>query len=62
MRYAIIDLATNLVVNVAEIEPGDGSTQPEGTLNFQSDTAGIGDSWNGISIVPKPVPPREPRE
>jgi hypothetical protein len=62
MRYAIIDLSTNLIVNVAEIEPGDGSTQPEGTLNFQSDTAGIGDSWDGTSIVPKPVPPREPRE
>ena len=62
MRYAIIDLSTNLVVNVAEIEPGDGSTQPEGTLNFQSDTAGIGDSWDGTSIVPKPAPPREVRE
>ena len=62
MRYAIIDLSTNLVVNVAEIEPGDGSTQPEGTLNFQSDTAGIGDSWDGTSIVPKPEPPREVRE
>ena len=62
MRYAIIDLATNLVVNVAEIEPGDGSTQPEGTLNFQSDTAGIGDSWDGTSIVPKPTPPPEVRK
>jgi len=62
MRYAIIDLSTNLVANVAEIEPGDGSTQPEGTLNFQSDTAGIGDSWDGTSIVPKPAPPREVRE
>ena len=61
MRYAIIDLATNLVVNVAEIEPGDGSTQPEGTLNFQSDTAGIGDNWDGIKIVPKPIPPQEKR-
>ena len=59
MRYAIIDLSTNLVVNVAEIEPGDGSTQPEGTLNFQSDTAGIGDSWDGTNITPKPAPPWE---
>lgn len=59
MRYAIIDLSTNLVVNVAEIEPGDGSTQPEGTLNFQSDTANIGDSWDGTSIIPQPAPPWE---
>ena len=62
MRYAIIDLSTKLVINMAEIELGDGSTQPEGFLNVQSQTANIGDSWDGTSIVPKPTPPPEVRK
>jgi len=62
MQYALIDLAANLVVNVVAIEPGDGSSEPEGFIHVQSDTAGIGDSWDGTNIVPKPVPPMEPRE
>jgi hypothetical protein len=62
MRYAIIDLSTKLVINMAEIEPGDGSTQPEGFLNVQSQTANIGDSWDGTNIVLKPAPPPEVRK
>jgi hypothetical protein len=56
MRYAIIDLATRAVSNIAEISFDDGSTEPAGFLNVQSDIAAIGDSWDGISIIPQPQP------
>lgn len=52
MRYALIDLGTNLVVNVVEIDPNDGSVTPANHLTIQSDTANIGDSWDGAHIVP----------
>lgn len=61
MRYAFIDTNSNLVVNVVEIIDGDTSTEPHGFLNVRSDTANIGDGWNGTAIVPKPVPPTLPR-
>lgn len=54
MRYALIDLAQNLVVNVVKVEPNDGSATPDGFLLFASPTAGIGDSWDGANIVPAP--------
>lgn len=53
MRYGIIDLSTNLVVNVAEIDSGDGSTQPSGFINVQSDVVNIGDSWDGEKLIHK---------
>lgn len=62
MRYALINISTKLVVNVVEMVDGDNSSEPTGFIHVQSDTGNIGDSWDGTSIVPKPVPPREPRE
>jgi hypothetical protein len=61
MRIAVIDLASNLVVNVAHVEDGDGSTEPDGFLHIESNSANIGDSWDGTNIIPKPEPEPEPR-
>lgn len=57
MRYALIDLSSSRVVNVVEIEEGDGSSDPEGMIHVASETASIGDGWDGASFVPPPVPP-----
>jgi hypothetical protein len=61
MRYAVINTATNLVENVVVIDAGDGSQDLPGHIHVQSDTANIGDGWNGMAIVPQthtPTPPR----
>lgn len=59
MRYALIDLSTNVVVNVVEIDPNDGSKDPDGFQTVPSDTAGIGFAWDGAEfIAPPPVPNR----
>lgn len=60
MRHAVINVATGLVENIAEIVDGDGSTVEAGYLLFSGD-ANIGDGWNGTSIVPQPRPEPEPR-
>ena len=45
-RYAIVDVATNVVLNVVM---WDGNTEtwqpPEGTAAYPSDTASPGDAW-----------------
>jgi hypothetical protein len=53
-RYAIVEIATGTVVNVAVIEPGDGSTDAPGFTHIQSDTAGIGWHWDGMAFTPPP--------
>lgn len=59
MRYALIDLSTNVVSNVVEIAEGDGSTTPAGFLTLASDTADIGDSWDGEKFILKQQPSLE---
>ena len=53
MKYALIDLSENTVVNIVEIEPGDGSQTPDGFQAVQSDAAAIGDGWDGSALVPQ---------
>lgn len=52
MRYAIIDLATNLAVDFAEADaPFDAG---EGFITFQSDEAQVGWIWNGTTLTAPP--------
>lgn len=67
MRYAVINLATRLVENVAEI--GDEShlevehrSKPEEGFSFvASDAAEIGDHWDGRDIIPARQQHSDPR-
>jgi hypothetical protein len=51
MRYALINLGLGKVVNVVEIDSDDGSVDPNGCIHVQSDSANIGDIWDGSSII-----------
>jgi hypothetical protein len=53
MRYALVE--SGVVVNVVEVVEGDGSTAQEGQALVPSDTANIGDLWDG-SAFQKPAP------
>ena len=56
MRYALVNLTENLVANVVEIGEADGSNAPAGFLHVASETASIGDGWDGAAIVEKTRP------
>ena len=59
MQIAIIDTSINRVVNLGT----DMSQVPNGMLGIASDTANIGDIWDGTSITPAPAyvaPPLPP--
>lgn len=56
MRVAVINLKTGLVENVAQVEDGDGSAPEDGFQFVPSDSAAIGDSWDGTNIIPAPQP------
>lgn len=51
MRYALIEVTSGIVINVVEIDDGDGSTDPEGCTHVASETANIGDSWDGVKFT-----------
>ena len=53
LRYAIIE--NGIVVNC---EIHDDATPPSNGV--QSDTAGIGDTYDGTTFTPKPIPPLDP--
>ena len=55
MRAAVVDLSSNLVVNVVRADAGTDAA-PDGCLFVNSDVANIGDSWNGTQIVARVVP------
>lgn len=57
MRHAVINVTTGIVENVAEIVDGDGSTPEIGFIFVASETAGIGDTWDGTQIIAAPLPP-----
>jgi hypothetical protein len=52
MRCAVVEIATGIVKNVAEVEDGDGSSPAEGFAHIASDVANIGDVWNGSRFEP----------
>ena len=58
MRYAEIDRATNIVINVIVLNKVSdyGGTN----LVIKSDTAEIGDTWNGGTFIKPPPPPPQP--
>ncbi|SIO51222.1 hypothetical protein SAMN05443247_06907 [Bradyrhizobium erythrophlei] len=59
-RYAIIDTATDHVINVVEYESSPSSPPPgfdQGIIAVQSDLADMSWTWNGTSLVaPAPLP------
>jgi hypothetical protein len=55
MRAALIDLVSGLVVNVVVADASDHAA-PDGFLLVNSDTANIGDTWDGTQIVITPHP------
>ena len=57
MRYALIRVSDSLVENVVEVVEGDGSQPPEGFLLVASETAAIGDSYDGESFISNEPPP-----
>ena len=64
MRHALIDTTSNMVVNVVVIDVSAESLLPEelrstpteGYVLVPSDSAGIGDSWDGENIIPANQP------
>jgi len=60
MRYALILGATGLVTNT--VVANEDWEPPEGYIAIQSDTAGIGDTWDGTQFIrppePTPFPPK----
>lgn len=61
MRVAVINLQSNKVENVGVVDDGDGSKAPDGYVFVISDSANIGDGWDGANIIPQPQPPVPPR-
>jgi hypothetical protein len=61
MRCAMIDIKTNVVVNVIDVEAGDGTQAPSGMKLVEDISADIGDAWDGQKIVRKPQPAFVPR-
>lgn len=63
MQFAIIETSSGSVVNVVE---WDGDTEawqpPEGCEAIQSDTARIGDTWNGEHFISPPEPTPTPEQ
>lgn len=60
-RYAVIDDATKLVVNVIEWDGGTAWAPPEGHSVVKSDTAGPGDTYKNRKFI-KPPEPTGPTE
>lgn len=56
-RLAIIDIKTNRVINIAE---ADEINPIDGFISIFSDTANIGDFYNGFELIPEPKRPPPP--
>lgn len=62
MRYALVNDSTGLVENTVVIGDESGvpvelrSKPPQGYSHIQTDTAGIGDTWNGSAFIPANPP------
>lgn len=57
-RYALIDEATNRVVNVIALEPTSRWRTPAGCYKIPHESANIGDTFDGRAFVaPAPVEP-----
>lgn len=54
MRTALIQIATGIVQNVIELEPGANWRVPDGCVTIPSMTAGIGDTWSEESFIRRP--------
>ena len=54
-RWALVDQRNRKVLNVIDWE-GASWTPPDGTQLVESDTANIGDTWDGSTFIPG-VPP-----
>jgi len=54
MRYAV--LRDNIVVNVIELDSNDTFNVDEGQTLLESDKAVVGDTWDGVSFIPRPTP------
>lgn len=59
-RYAVIDDATQVVVNVVLWDGENDWTPPEGCTAVQSDVADIGDTYEDGEFIPPPPSPDEP--
>lgn len=57
MRYAMIDVTTNVVINVFDLADGETWTPPDGFETVASDTANIGDIYADGAFAPPPPPP-----
>lgn len=57
MRYAVVEDATDLVVNVIEAEAP--FAIPGCTMHL-GETANIGDTFDGTNYIPPPLPPAPP--
>lgn len=62
-RQALIDgIPTGTVVNLIELENGADWQPPANHQVVPSDTANIGDTWDGAQFIPGPVQPPTARE
>ena len=57
MRYAVVEDATDLVVNVVEAE--EAFEIPAHTM-YPGEMANIGDTFDGTNYIPPPLPPASP--
>ena len=60
IRTAIIDAASNLVTNIVRFDGAIPETPLPGQTWIASETANIGDTWDGTAFVPKPTPTPAP--
>lgn len=60
MQAAIIHTESSRVVNVVAIADGGSWQPPKGHIHIFSETAGIGDLWDGVQFIPPAQPPAPP--
>ena len=60
IRTAVIAIETNLVTNIIEFDDAIPDEFLPGQLWIESNIAEIGDSWDGLNIIPKPLPAQDP--
>lgn len=51
MRYALVEVTSGLVINMVEIDSNSRWYPPEGTKLILSNTAEIGDVWDGVEFT-----------
>lgn len=61
-RYALARKTDGLITNIIEWDGGPQWKPPDDAIAILSDTANVGDTWNGTDIVPGAPPPPTPEE